>query len=171
MDGSLQTTCDTEFGSQGFSCQEVTANNIYGNCMTGECQNEILLARYNQGNLNTYNSWKCCDSSLTSYLRSDKSSCGDPAAAIDEFTKLPEKFKEIITPGRQRLLARSNTNEIEWDFNQDIYEISQFINGAKVFHKKYGYGKIINIDGNLASVKFDKSAQKQIFIKYLKPVN
>ena len=90
---------------------------------------------------------------------------------IDEFTKLPEKFKEIITPGRQRLLARSNTNEIEWDFNQDIYEISQFINGAKVFHKKYGYGKIINIDGNLASVKFDKSAQKQIFIKYLKPVN
>ena len=90
---------------------------------------------------------------------------------IDEFTKMPEKFEEIITPGRQRLLARSNKNEIEWDFNQDIYETSKFTNGTKVFHKKYGYGKIVNIESNLANIKFDDSSQKQIFTKYLKLVN
>ena len=51
------------------------------------------------------------------------------------------------------------------------YEISKFTNEVKVFHKKYGYGKIVNIEGNLANVKFEESSQKQIFIKYLKLVN
>jgi len=86
---------------------------------------------------------------------------------IDEFTNTPEKFKELITPGRKRLLKRSEKNEIEWNFNQDIYE-NPLISGAKVFHQKYGYGFIINIDGDIANVEFDKSSKKQIFIKYLK---
>lgn len=87
---------------------------------------------------------------------------------IDEFIDTPEKFEDIITPGRKRLLLRSKKNEIEWDFNQDIYEDSQFVKGKKVFHKKYGYGRIINIEGDVANIKFDKSSQKQIFIKYLR---
>jgi len=87
---------------------------------------------------------------------------------INEFINTPEKFEEIITPGRKRLLLRSKENEIEWDFNQDIYEDSQFVKGKKVFHKKYGYGHIINIEGDVANIKFEKSSQKQIFIKYLR---
>ena len=87
---------------------------------------------------------------------------------IDEFTNTPEKFKELITPGRKRLLKRSEENEIEWNFNQDIYENLSLISGAKVFHQKYGYGFIINIDGDIANVEFDKSSKKRIFIKYLK---
>ena len=58
-------------------------------------------------------------------------------------------------------------NEINWDFNQDIDENFQLENGTKVFHQKYGYGKIIKVDGEMANVKFDKSSQKKIFIKYL----
>ena len=52
--------------------------------------------------------------------------------------------------------------------NQDVYENSQLINGTKVFHPKYGFGWIINIEGEVANVKFTKSSQKKIFIKYLK---
>ena len=33
------------------------------------------------------------------------------------------------------------------------------------------YGCIINIEGDVANIKFDKSSQKQVFIKYLKPVS
>ena len=74
----------------------------------------------------------------------------------------------MITPGRKRLLKRSEENEIEWNFNQDIYENLSLISGAKVFHQKYGYGFIINIDGDIANVEFDKFSKKRIFIKYLK---
>ena len=88
---------------------------------------------------------------------------------IENFTSFPEKFEEKITPGRKRLLNKSKKNEIEWNFNQDIYEDIQLVNGTKVFHQKYGHGNIIDIDGDVADVKFDKSSQKKIFIKYLKP--
>ena len=88
---------------------------------------------------------------------------------IDNFTSYPEKFEEKITPGRKRLLNKFKKNEIEWNFNQDIYEDIQLVNGTKVFHQKYGHGNIIDIDGDVADVKFDKSSQKKIFIKYLQP--
>ena len=65
------------------------------------------------------------------------------------------------------MLLKSEKNEIHWDLNQDIYDDLQLENGSKVFHKKYGYGYIINIDGEVAKVKFNKFAQKKIFIKYL----
>ena len=88
---------------------------------------------------------------------------------IENFTSSPENLIEKITPGRKRLLNKSKKNEIEWNFNQDIYEDIQLVNGTKVFHQKYGHGNIIDIDGDVADVKFDKSSQKKIFIKYLKP--
>ena len=87
---------------------------------------------------------------------------------IDDFSLEPEKFNELITPGRKRLLDKSKKKEvINWDFNQDIYEIKDFSKGTKVFHKKYGYGFIIKIDGDIAEVEFKKSSNKQIFIRYL----
>ena len=65
---------------------------------------------------------------------------------IENFTSFPEKFEEKITPGRKRLLNKSKKNEIEWNFNQDIYEDIQLMNGTKVFHQKYGHGNIIDIE-------------------------
>ena len=47
----------------------------------------------------------------------------------------------------------------------------KYSKGAKVFHQKFGYGKILYIDGDMAKVKFDKSSQKQVFIKYLQFMN
>ena len=88
------------------------------------------------------------------------------------FVSLSEKFSEIITPGRKRLLEKSSKKDsVEWEFNQDIYESSEFKNGTKVFHQKYGYGSVIDIEGDVASVKFNKSSTKKIFVKYLKLVS
>ena len=72
---------------------------------------------------------------------------------VDEFVNTPGNFEKMITPGRKRLLSNANKNEIEWDFNQDTYEESQLICGTKVFHQKFGYGKIIYVDSNVAEVK------------------
>ena len=89
---------------------------------------------------------------------------------IDDFLNSPDNFNELITPGRKRLLSRSKEEEIDWDFNQDIDENVSIKYGSKVFHKKYGYGKIINIDGDVVNVNFGKSSKK-IFLKYLKFLN
>ena len=88
---------------------------------------------------------------------------------ITEFSIEPTKYNESITPGRKRLLERSRDQTIDWEFNQDVYEESELTNGRKVFHKKYGYGRIININGDTAYVQFDLFSKKQIFIKYLTP--
>ncbi|SVD26906.1 uncharacterized protein METZ01_LOCUS379760 [marine metagenome] len=90
---------------------------------------------------------------------------------VNEFIDKPENFDEIITPGRKRLLENSKKNELEWDLNQDDYDVSKMIIGTQVFHQKYGYGKIVFIEGDIAEVKFKKSSQKQIFLKYLLLVN
>ena len=86
---------------------------------------------------------------------------------VDEFINSKKDVDECITPGRKRLLSNYNRNKIEWDFNQDFLEDINYKKGTRVFHQKFGYGKIICVEGNVAEVKFDKSSQKQVFIKYL----
>ena len=64
-----------------------------------------------------------------------------------------------------------NKNEILWDFNQDNSNQGAFEKGKKVFHQKFGYGIILNLEGDTAKIDFEKSSQKQVFIKYLEIVN
>ena len=34
--------------------------------------------------------------------------------------------------------------------------------GERVFHQKFGYGKILSVDGNKLEVKFEKSGTKKV---------
>ena len=81
---------------------------------------------------------------------------------------------EYLSPGRKRLLSKTKIKETDWEFNQD-FEVSDenniLLEGSRVFHQKFGYGKIINFDGDSAYVNFDKSSKKKIFIKYLQFIN
>ena len=91
---------------------------------------------------------------------------------IDEFSQLDSTETDYLSPGRKRLISNKNKiinhNHVDWEFNQD-YELSnsESVEGSRVFHNKFGYGNIISIDGEKADVKFEKSDQKKIFIKYL----
>jgi DNA helicase-2/ATP-dependent DNA helicase PcrA len=88
---------------------------------------------------------------------------------IDEFSQIENINNDFLSPGRKRLLSKTNENEINWDFDQDIDQTNDnfSLEGARVFHQKYGYGTLLNYDGEKANVKFDKSDLKHIFIKYL----
>ena len=39
--------------------------------------------------------------------------------------------------------------------------------GDKVFHKKFGYGRILEIDRDTALINFEKSGTKMIYLKFL----
>ena len=89
---------------------------------------------------------------------------------IDEFNQIENLDNDYISPGRKRLLSNNKKKEIDWDFNQEYSEVSSdnfSINGSKVFHQKFGYGKVLNYDGEKAEVDFEKSEIKKIFLKYL----
>ena len=89
---------------------------------------------------------------------------------IDEFTQLDNHNNDYLSPGRKRMLSHVKNNEVDWELNQDLSERdfdSSSIEGARVFHQKFGYGTLIDYDGEKANVKFDKSDLKKIFIKYL----
>ena len=95
---------------------------------------------------------------------------------INEFSQINDINLNNISPGRKRLLSNVDKEydiieHDEWEFNQD-FQISQDLEKeTRVFHQKYGYGKIISIDSDKALVNFNKSAHKKIFLKYLKFMN
>ena len=87
---------------------------------------------------------------------------------LDDFVENTTFSDEIISPGRQRLLINSKKNKIDWEFNQDTSFENENYQEKKVFHKKYGYGKIIKLDGDKALINFEDFSSKNIYLKYLK---
>ena len=55
--------------------------------------------------------------------------------------KIENINSNFITPGRKRLLSNIKKEEVDWDFNQDYQLNSNAIEGSRVFHQKFGYGK------------------------------
>lgn len=42
--------------------------------------------------------------------------------------------------------------------------------GARVFHQKFGYGRVAQVDGNKLTVNFDKAGQKKVVDSFVEPV-
>ena len=45
----------------------------------------------------------------------------------------------------------------------------EFKAGMRVFHQKFGYGKIVATDGNKLEVSFEKAGTKKVMANYVKP--
>ena len=86
---------------------------------------------------------------------------------LEDMYASDEHFSNELSPGRKRIMSNYKENDIDWDFNQDTTNSFQLREGVKVFHQKFGYGTILEIDGDKAEVKFSKSSQKKVFMKYL----
>ena len=86
---------------------------------------------------------------------------------LEEFVEIDSISPEYITPGRKRLIENSTKKNIDWDFNQD-FEIEHSLKiGGKVFHQKFGYGTILSLEGDKATINFSKASIQKVFIKYL----
>ena len=47
--------------------------------------------------------------------------------------------------------------------------ISDYAIGERVFHQKFGYGLIENIEGNKLSIAFDKAGAKKVLDSFVRP--
>ena len=78
---------------------------------------------------------------------------------------------EIITPGRKRLLINNKKKDIDWDFNQDNNYLDDLEKDQKVFHSKFGYGRILNVDGDKALINFKGNTLKKVYLKFIKIIH
>ncbi len=90
---------------------------------------------------------------------------------LDNFLETDSFSEEIITPGRRRLLENSKKSNIDWDFNQDFEFEVNISKGKKVYHQKFGNGKIIKLDGDKALIDFENFSSKKIYLKFLKIID
>jgi len=86
---------------------------------------------------------------------------------IEDFVELENVSNKYLSPGRKRLLSRQTKEEIDWDINQDLDAHEGVKKGDKVFHKKFGYGTILFIEGDMAEVNFNDFSKKKVFLKFL----
>ena len=79
------------------------------------------------------------------------------------------------TPGWQRAqerwakgtAARSTPNFIEGEMTARETEGGGFAKGDRVFHQKFGYGRVKSADGNKLTIDFDKAGEKRVLDSFV----
>ena len=76
------------------------------------------------------------------------------------------------SPGWKRLQERSAKRGLGQPSEQrnmtiDMNVISSFSLGDRVFHQKFGYGEVMNIDGEKLDIEFDKAGSKKVVAQYI----
>ena len=79
------------------------------------------------------------------------------------------------TPGWQRAqerwakgtASRSTPHFIEGELTARETEVGQFERGERVFHQKFGYGRVGHIDGNKLTIDFDKAGEKRVLDSFV----
>jgi len=67
----------------------------------------------------------------------------------------------------------NKNNKIANNYNKEnIYEnkTNQFKLLERVFHQKFGYGKIIEIDGDKATINFEKAGEKKLILTFIEKI-
>ena len=76
------------------------------------------------------------------------------------------------SPGWRRLQARSQqrpTSQPRESRNMviDMAATSSFTVGERVFHQKFGYGEVMEIEGDKLVIEFDKAGEKKVVAKFI----
>jgi DNA helicase-2/ATP-dependent DNA helicase PcrA len=79
------------------------------------------------------------------------------------------------TPGWQRAQdrwakgdsARSTPHFIEGKLTANEADVTDFEIGHRVFHEKFGYGRISRVDGNKLTIDFDKAGEKRVLDSFV----
>ena len=72
----------------------------------------------------------------------------------------PSNWKRLSQSSQQK----SNFPETPPDPTPNAFRI-----GLRIFHQKFGYGKILNIEGNKLEVSFEKAGTKKVMGSYVQP--
>ncbi|PVA06998.1 ATP-dependent helicase [Thalassorhabdomicrobium marinisediminis] len=76
------------------------------------------------------------------------------------------------SPGWRRLQARSQQRPVSQPLESrtmviDMTATSSFTTGDRVFHQKFGYGEVMEIEGDKLVIEFDKAGEKKVVAKFV----
>ena len=49
-------------------------------------------------------------------------------------------------------------------------EVAAIERGARVFHQKFGYGRVTHVEGNKLTIDFEKAGEKRVIDSFVEPV-
>jgi DNA helicase-2/ATP-dependent DNA helicase PcrA len=91
------------------------------------------------------------------------------AGAGRGFRRAPGAF-EYATPGRNGHARDGTVIEGEAWLVPAADTASRFTDGTRVFHQKFGYGRVTAVDGNKLEIAFDKAGTKKVIDSFVEPV-
>ena len=100
-------------------------------------------------------------------------SFGAAAPNVSSFSEINNKGSDTYnSPGWRRMKERSRFKEPFVDNTKDLgileseaVDISDL--NERIFHQKFGYGKIISKDGDKLTILFEKAGEKKVLAKYI----
>ncbi|HSF94610.1 MAG TPA: 3'-5' exonuclease, partial [Thermohalobaculum sp.] len=100
---------------------------------------------------------------------------GAAATAAAQGSVLEERAAQASTynsPGWQRMAARRGTHGLGQPREArnlviDAQAASRFETATRVFHQKFGYGRITGIEGDKLTVAFEKAGEKKVLAAYV----
>ncbi|MBT3070750.1 UvrD-helicase domain-containing protein [Rhodomicrobium sp. Az07] len=108
---------------------------------------------------------------------------GYGASRFDEPEVSPFDYEERGTPGWKRAQTnwrsegaaknrqRPVPREIEGELvAKSVAEVCAFSVGQRIFHQKFGYGRVAEIEGNKLTVDFEKAGQKKVVASFVEAV-
>ncbi len=80
------------------------------------------------------------------------------------------------SPGWRRLQARSQQRPVSQPSQSkntviDLKAVSSFTVGERVFHQKFGYGIVLEIEGDKLGIDFEKAGPKKVVAKFISGVD
>ena len=90
------------------------------------------------------------------------SSLHDEAMAADAYDS--PGWKRLQSNSKRSMLGKPKDNG---NFTIDSTASSVFVIGDRVFHQKFGYGEIQNIEGDKLQIDFEKAGNKKVVSKFI----
>ncbi|MCZ6721440.1 MAG: UvrD-helicase domain-containing protein [Proteobacteria bacterium] len=93
-----------------------------------------------------------------------------PENALVELERFPELASGLSDRSRSRhRRRRSRMTEAEYEFAEPSADESLWRVGERVYHRKFGHGQIIDVDGDKLAIAFEKGSQKKILASFVEP--
>lgn len=67
--------------------------------------------------------------------------------------------------GRNQLI-----DDVSWDVSQEVDE-GALARGQRIFHQKFGYGRVIGVDGEKLQIAFEKAGTKKVMMRFVEVVS
>ncbi len=75
-------------------------------------------------------------------------------------------LSEHAMPWRSRRQVRTPAPEV---VTQEAAAAGSFPIGTRIFHQKFGYGRVTSVDGNKLEVAFEKAGVKKVIDSFVQP--